>query len=47
MLINGGLGEIRQFTPHEYGYDDDREYESGSRALSRVERSRSAVGERR
>lgn len=26
MLINGGLGELRQFTPHEYGYDDDREY---------------------
>ena len=26
MLINGGLGELRQFTLNEYGYDDDREY---------------------
>lgn len=26
MLINGGLGELRQLTANEYGYDDDREY---------------------
>lgn len=26
MLINGGLGELRQFAHQEFGYDDDREY---------------------